>query len=98
MSTKDLALILAEAGTCFTGHNLLSTATEADLRETARRFLDWWNLRAGPALAALDEEQTRTRAALYLARRELAQFYSVSESAALGALDDVLGLHPSAVT
>ncbi len=59
MSDKDLALILAEAGTCFTGHNLLSTATEADLRETARRFLDWWNLRACPALMAFDGEQSQ---------------------------------------
>jgi hypothetical protein len=52
-AVKDLAQVLAEAQACFTGHNLLSTATEAELRETAARFLDWWNERAGPALMAL---------------------------------------------
>lgn len=97
-TANELALILAEAQTCFAGHNLLSTATEADLRETARRFLDWWNLRAGPALVAHDEAQATQRAALYCARRELAQFYTPGESEALGLLDAVLGLQPGAST
>lgn len=51
----DLAEILAAAQDCFTGHNLLSTATEAELRETARRFLEWWNARAAPALQAFEQ-------------------------------------------
>jgi hypothetical protein len=50
-----LARVLVEAQDCFTGANLLSTANEADLRETARRFLAWWNDRAAPALQALDD-------------------------------------------
>lgn len=36
-----LARVLLEAQDCFTGHILLSTAGEAELRETARRFLAW---------------------------------------------------------
>lgn len=53
-SAADLAEVLAAAQACFTGHNLLSSATEAELRETARRFLAWWNTRAAPALQALE--------------------------------------------
>ena len=54
-SAADLADVLAAAQGCFTGHNLLSTATEAELRETARRFLAWWNHSAAPALQAFEQ-------------------------------------------
>lgn len=54
-SAADLVQVLAAAQDCFTGHNLLSTATEAELRETARRFLDWWNHSAAPALQAFEQ-------------------------------------------
>ncbi len=56
-SAAELAQVLAAAQGCFTGHNLLSTASEAELRETARRFLDWWNHSAAPTLAAFEQTE-----------------------------------------
>lgn len=35
-------------------HNLLSTATEEERRETLSRVLDWWNFGAVPVLARFD--------------------------------------------
>ena len=48
----DLAQFVAAALASLTGHKLLSTATEAELRETSSRFLDCWNGSAAQALQA----------------------------------------------
>jgi hypothetical protein len=46
---------LLAAGNIVRQHNLLSTATDQERRETIERLIDWWNLVALPALAAVEE-------------------------------------------
>lgn len=46
------ALQAFERGQVVRQHNLLSTATDAECRETLNRVLDWWNFAAVPVLAA----------------------------------------------
>ena len=37
-------------------HNLLSTATDKERRETIKRVLDWWNFKAVPFLDKIYKE------------------------------------------
>ncbi len=46
------ALQAFESGQVVRQHNLLSTATDAECRETLDRVLTWWNLAAVPVLSA----------------------------------------------
>jgi hypothetical protein len=45
------ALQAFERGQVVRQHNLLSTATDAECRETLNRVLDWWNFAAVPVLS-----------------------------------------------
>lgn len=49
-AAPELLAILEKAKGCFTGHNLLSTATLEERLKTINNFLDWWNNEAIPVI------------------------------------------------
>jgi len=49
-ATPELLDALEKAKDCFTGHNLLSTASEEERNQTIKNFLQWWNYEAIPAI------------------------------------------------
>lgn len=49
-AAPELLEVIEKAKNCFTGHNLLSTATEEERLQTIENFLNWWNREAIPAI------------------------------------------------
>jgi hypothetical protein len=48
---KIMLNALRSAGEVVQQHNLLSTATEAERKDTISRHIDWWNNTALPAMS-----------------------------------------------
>jgi hypothetical protein len=54
-AAPEMLIVLQDAKTCFTGHNLLNTATEEERKQTIENFLNWWNNQAVPIIEKLEE-------------------------------------------
>ncbi len=53
----ELLAVLKEAHNVAQQHNLLSTATDLERLQTLKRFLDWWNYSALPAIAKAEGKE-----------------------------------------